>query len=94
VAFQRRPVAGGESVNTSGPLITAPIWLRLTIRGSVVAGYYKVHAADPWTLLDDDTITTPCAGHFTEAGLAVVSKVDGTLATAAFSSVSITPLER
>jgi len=91
VAFQRRPLAGGTSVNTSGPLLTAPIWLRLSVRGSTVIGYYKKNAGDAWTRLDDDEITSPCAGHFSEVGLAVVSRVSDTLATAKFSSVSLAP---
>jgi hypothetical protein len=91
VAFQRRPVAGGQSLNTSGPLVTAPVWLRLSGRGSTVIGYYKLNAADPWTMLDDEILETPCAGRYTHVGLAVVSKQDGTLASAAFSNVSIAP---
>src|SRR6185503_20808226 len=35
VAFQRRTTTGGVSVHTSGPAITAPLWLRLTRVGDV-----------------------------------------------------------
>ena len=31
IAFQRRLTNNGTSVSTSGPLITAPVWLRLTM---------------------------------------------------------------
>ena len=36
VAFQRRTTFNGVSVNTTGPLITAPVWLRLAVRSGNV----------------------------------------------------------
>ena len=51
IAFQRRLTAGGTSVNTSGPLITAPAWLRLTTQitypKETVRAYYKKNPSDP-----------------------------------------------
>jgi hypothetical protein len=87
IAFQRRTSAGATSVNTSGPLWTAPVWLRLSVRGKVVVAYYKKNESDAWVRLGDDTVV---AGY---AGLAVSSHADGTTATAAFSNVSLAPRE-
>ena len=39
IAFQRRPVTDGGSVNTSGPATTAPVWLRLSRTGNNVSAY-------------------------------------------------------
>jgi regulation of enolase protein 1 (concanavalin A-like superfamily) len=92
-AFQRRRIDGELSVHTSGPKVTAPVWLRLVmhpdgrVRASVRDG------DNPWVLVGEDTITFP---DFNEnsvlAGLVVGSHVDRTLATATFDGVTITPL--
>jgi VCBS repeat protein/K319-like protein len=86
VAFQRRTTTGGPSVHTSGPAITAPLWLRLTRVGDVFRSYYRTNTVDAWTLIREETVT----GFATPAffGLAVSSHVDGRLAEAVFSSVT------
>jgi regulation of enolase protein 1 (concanavalin A-like superfamily) len=88
VAFQRRTSAGAVSVNTSGAAITAPVWLRLTVNGGQVRGFYKKNATDLWTELG---ITQFPDWVDTYGGLAVTSHADGTLATAAFSNVTVAP---
>jgi hypothetical protein len=95
IAFQRRVAAGGTSVHTAGPAITAPVWLRLTVRGgctpacpgTVVRAYYRKNVTDPWVFLGEQDYTGP-QSQFANVGLAVSSHVDGTTATAQFSAVS------
>ncbi len=90
VAFQRRTTAGGASVNTSGPLFTAPVWLKLVRTGDVVAAYYRKGIRDFWTKLGQQTLVGLAPS--IEAGLAVTSHADGRLATATFSNVAAAPL--
>jgi len=86
VAFQRRTTTGGASVHTSGPAITAPLWLRLTRVGDVFRSYYRKNTVDAWTLIGEETV--PGFGSPALFGLAVSSHVDGRLAEAVFSSVT------
>jgi len=90
IAFQRRLANGGNSVSTTGPLIAAPVWLRLTSSSGTIRAYYKKNDTDPWTLVGQDTM--PSAGNGVAAGLAVTSHADGRLATAAFSRVTLDPV--
>jgi regulation of enolase protein 1 (concanavalin A-like superfamily) len=94
ISFQRRLTAGGTSVLTAGPLLTAPVWLKLvsqvTYPTETIRAYYRKNATDPWTLVGQDTFSTVIAQP--QAGLAVTSHADGTLATAVFSAVSINPV--
>ncbi len=90
IAFQRRMSTGGTSVHTSGPALTAPVWLKLALSGTSVSAYYRKNLVDPWTLIARDRFTT---GEFAQvdAGLAVTSHQDGTLATATFSQATVEP---
>ena len=90
VAFQRRPERGGTSVHTAGPVVTAPIWLRLVAQGSDVRAYYRLAETDSWTFIGEDTLD-PAAGEW-EVGLVVSSHEHGTLATAEFDSVTVRAL--
>ena len=88
IAFQRRLTTGGASVSTQGPLLTAPVWVRLTTQmsssNSVVRAYYRKNLTDPWTLLGQDTFPGAIGQLL---GLAVSSHAAGTTATATFSDV-------
>jgi hypothetical protein len=88
VVFQRRLAQGGVSVSTSGPTITAPVWVRVTMDGfgGTLRGYYKKNANDPWTLIGQDQ--AEISWYKPYGGLAVSSHVDGAAATARLSSVS------
>ena len=94
VVFQRRLTNGGVSVSTQGPLVTAPIWLKLVTQPTSptekIRAYYRKNTSDPWTLLGEDTFSTVIGQP--SVGLALTSHADGTLANAAFSSVSIAPV--
>ena len=91
VAFQRRRGDGAASVHTAGPAITAPVWLKLVQNGGHVRAYYRHRTTDPWTFLAADDIRYSAGAY--EAGLAVSSHVDGTLARATFDNVTVRPLE-
>ena len=56
VAFQRRPVENGISVNTRGPATTAPVWLKLQRTGTVVAAYSRKATTDAWTMIGQETL--------------------------------------
>jgi hypothetical protein len=90
IAFQRRAEQFAESVNTSGPALTAPVWLKLTRRGDLVTAYYRKNTTDFWTKLGDQVLTGLTS--MVAVGLAVTSHADGTLATATFSQVVVAPL--
>jgi regulation of enolase protein 1 (concanavalin A-like superfamily) len=90
VAFQGRPIANGDSVNTPGPLTAAPAWLKLVRDGDQISSYYRKAATDFWTLIGRQTL--PGLAGLVQAGLAVTSHHDGLLATAIFSSLSAEPL--
>ncbi len=89
IAFQRRTETGGTSLTTPGPLVTAPVWLRLLVRGDAVSGWYRFGAGDVWTFLGEATF--PAATPPDTSGLAVTSHADGNLATAQFSNVAVNP---
>jgi regulation of enolase protein 1 (concanavalin A-like superfamily) len=84
-AFQRRRVEAGNSVHTSGPALTAPVWLRLSRRGTTVTAFARKLATDPWTRIGSESLVPSSV----LVGLAVSSHVDGTIATARFDNVVI-----
>ena len=87
VALQGRPAAGGTSLHTSGPAITAPVWLKFIVGGGTARAYYRKLATDPWTFIAEQPVAMAAPY---EAGLAVSSHVDGQLARATFDNLSIT----
>ena len=84
-AFQRRTVANGLSANSAGPAVDPPYWVKLVRLGSSFSAYTSPDGAN-WTLVATDTISM---GSVVNAGLAVSSHKNGTLATATFSSVTV-----
>jgi hypothetical protein len=90
VAFQRRPVANGDSVHTAGPLTAAPVWLKLVRNGDQISSYSRKATTNFWTLIGRQTL--PGLAGMVQAGLAVTSHHDGRLATAVFSRLSAEPL--
>jgi hypothetical protein len=91
IAFQRRLTTGGTSITTPGPLVTAPVWLKIASQVNypteTVRAYYRRNPSDPWTLVGEDTFSAVLGPP--SVGLALTSHADGTLATAAFSNVSV-----
>jgi regulation of enolase protein 1 (concanavalin A-like superfamily) len=85
LAFQRRRASGGTSVSTDAVAGSVPKWLRLTRRGD----RFEAYAGDDgrtWKLFGADTIKM---GEIVEAGVALSSHDETSLATAVFSNVSI-----
>ena len=87
LAFQRRTTTGGASTNTAGPAGTAPYWVKLKRSGTTISAYVSTNGT-AWTLVGSDTFTMTST---IQVGLAVSSHVDGTLATATFSNVTVGP---
>jgi regulation of enolase protein 1 (concanavalin A-like superfamily) len=85
VAFQRREVAGGESVSTAGSASTSPHWVKLTRSGDTFTAYESADGSN-WTDIGADTI------HMAQAiyiGLAVTSHDTTSSATCTFDNVMI-----
>jgi len=85
LAFQRRPVGGGASVNTAGGTGTAPYYVRLVRSGSTISAYRSTNGST-WTLVGTQTIAM---GANVFMGLGVSSHVTGTTATATFDHITV-----
>jgi predicted amidohydrolase/regulation of enolase protein 1 (concanavalin A-like superfamily) len=85
LAFQRRVAPGGLSTSTSGGAGTAPAWVRLERRGSVITAYRSADGVT-WTLVGSDTFAM---GADVYIGLAVSSHDDTRLATVVFDGVTV-----
>ena len=86
-AFQRRPTANGTSLSTPGPVVAPPYWVRVVRQGTTFSAYTSPEGTS-WTLVDTETIAMSSTINI---GLAVSSHVAGTLATATFTDVTVTP---
>ena len=86
VAFQRRPVTGGISTNTSLSGV-APQWLRLARIGSIVTASVSPDGKT-WTEVARDTISLSGS---VLVGLAVTSHAPSQLATGTFDHVAVAP---
>jgi regulation of enolase protein 1 (concanavalin A-like superfamily) len=84
--FQRRPVTGGTSVDTSGGIGTAPQWVKLTRVGQIITASVSPDGTT-WRTVGNDTLSMVGAVH---VGLAVSSHTDGALATGTFDSIRVT----
>jgi regulation of enolase protein 1 (concanavalin A-like superfamily) len=83
LAFQRRPVTGGASVNTAGAAATAPYWVRLDRNGNLFTAYQSTDGVH-WAVVGTETIVMDTNVF---AGLAVSSHTTATAATATFDHV-------
>src|SRR3954451_13045813 len=90
VVFQRRTAEGGTSVSNQGPIVAAPMWLRLVRVGDVLTAYYKKQLTDSWTSLGQQGVSG--FGSTVNVGLAVTSHADGKVAQAVFKGVYLAPL--
>jgi hypothetical protein len=87
VDFQYRRYTGGSAASATADGVTrAPYWVRLRRVGNVFTAYVS---ADGQSWRQRGSSVTISMGARVYAGLAVTSHRDGSLATAAFSSVSI-----
>ena len=85
--FQRRPIAGGASVSTTGAMVVAPSWVKLTRVGNLITAYQSSDG-NMWSQVGTATIAMPASVF---VGLAVSSHSAATLATATFDQVAIGP---
>lgn len=85
VNFSARTLEGSASQKTSGPSMTAPMWLRLVRVGNGVFGYTSNDGTD-WTLIGSQTVEM---GSRCYLGFAVASALSGTLTEAKFSRTSV-----
>jgi regulation of enolase protein 1 (concanavalin A-like superfamily) len=90
LAFQRRTVVNESSVHTAGPVLTAPVWLRLVRRGEAVNAFYRKRIGDAWNVIGEQVFTNLTIDPL--VGIAVTSHQDGTRATATFTDLHITPV--
>ena len=85
-AFQRRPVAGEESVHTAGGESIAPGWVRLVRTGDLFEAYRSADGAS-WTKIGSDSIGM---GDTAYVGLAVTSHATTAATTAVIDELRIT----
>ncbi|HMF42626.1 MAG TPA: silent information regulator protein Sir2, partial [Polyangia bacterium] len=84
LAFQRRVVTGGDSSNTSGALVAAPVWVKLERIGNQFNAFSSLDGTT-WTLVGSDQIAM---GSTVMVGLAVTSHTTATAAAAKFDNVT------
>jgi YVTN family beta-propeller protein len=85
--FQRRRVAGGTSLSTTGAAVAAPYWVKLVRFADTITAYQSVDGTT-WSKVGTETITMPTG---VLVGLAVSSHISATLATATFDQITIRP---
>lgn len=85
VAFQRRTETGSGSGHTSGALVSAPYWVRLTRVGNTLFSYQSANGTN-WTLVGSATIAMSAS---VQIGLVVTSHNNGQTATAVFDQVTV-----
>lgn len=85
INFTYRLTDGSTSNTTLGPSTAAPVYLRLVLSGTSLAGYQSSDGIS-WNLVGKCTITLPTNYYI---GFAVSSNVSGTLSTAVFNNVTL-----
>lgn len=85
ISFQYRNATGGASQAVTGSYGLAPAWLMLTRAGNVFTGY-ESKDGNAWRKVGAVEIALPTTA---EAGLAVTSHANGTLATGTFDNIDI-----
>jgi regulation of enolase protein 1 (concanavalin A-like superfamily) len=83
--FQRRPVAGGDTVQSPGTFSNVPGWVRLVREGDLFSAYESTDGVS-WSLVGTETIPMAQNVH---VGLAVTSHNTGAAVTATFTNVTI-----
>ena len=87
LAFQRRTADDASSVHTAGPLVTAPVWVRLQRSGSLITASTSSDGVS-WSVVGTETISLPDTIY---VGLPLTSHNAGTAATAVIDSVTVAP---
>ncbi len=81
-----RPTAGATSTATTGPVATAPYWVKLVRSGTSVTTSYSTNGVD-WTQLGNPVTVSSSLLY---AGLALSGYDNVTLASATFDNVTVT----
>jgi hypothetical protein len=81
-AFQYRTTSGGAAVSVAGPMVAAPLWVKIVRTGTTLTGYTSYGAA--WTRVGSASIAM---GSTVQIGLAVSSHDNTRLATGHFDNV-------
>ena len=89
IAFHRRPIAGGESVGTSGGTGGAPAWVKLERRGDRISAFWSLDGA-LWTFIGEEQVALPPEFY---VGLALTSRSTVEAAKATFDGVSVRSVE-
>jgi hypothetical protein len=84
-SFQYRTAAGGASQFVMGSYYLSPAWLMLSRTGNVFTGYESTDG-DTWRKIGSVELALPAT---LEAGLAVTSHRNGTLATGTFDHLEV-----
>ncbi|MBI4909094.1 MAG: DUF1349 domain-containing protein [Acidobacteria bacterium] len=84
VWLYRRTTTGTGAVNTAGPALQAPAWLRLTRQGNNFSAYYSSDGLN-WTQVGSAAAITMASGIY--AGLAATSQDNNTMTNATFDNV-------
>ena len=87
VSFQRRSSTGGSSAHTTTSGLAAPYWIRVTRSGNTFTAYRSTDGSN-WTTIGSENITMSSSVYI---GLAVTSHNDGTLCTAVFDNLTVSP---
>ena len=87
-AFQRRRTTGATSLSTAGSTAPAPMWVKLSRRGSTITASQSTDGSR-WTTVGSDTITLPSRVY---VGLAVTSHDASAAAKSVLDSVTVTPV--
>jgi regulation of enolase protein 1 (concanavalin A-like superfamily) len=87
MAFQRRATAGALSVNTAGPAVAPPQWVRLVRAGSLIRAYSSTDG-NSWTAVGSATIALGTTAY---VGVAVTAHNDFAATKAVVSNVTVLP---
>jgi len=82
-AFQRRRSTGGVTLDTPGPAVAAPYWVRITRSGNTLTGAVSADGVQ-WVTVGSDTVNL---GSSIFMGLAVTSHDNAVLGTATMDGV-------
>jgi regulation of enolase protein 1 (concanavalin A-like superfamily) len=85
VRFLRRRTASGTTYATSGPAVSAPVWVRAVRQGTRVAAYSSTNGTS-WTTIGSDTIELGTTAY---VGIAVNSRKASERATSKVSNVTV-----
>jgi hypothetical protein len=90
VAVQYRATAGGTAQQPASLASTPPLYLRVTRAGTTFSASSSADGVT-WTLVPNSTASIPALAGTVLMGLAVTSHNNGTLSTATFAAVTISP---